>query len=118
MGRWKVSVQFGLWQFGEPDWTWLKSDPNPTKGKPIGGALVVQLGPDEFLVSGSDARVRFGLDKPAAGENSMMARVEEGTFDATGRWVMRRVWNGDETDYGLNFTAEPVLLRVKLGTYR
>lgn len=31
---------------------------------------------------------------------------------------MRRVWNGDQTDYGLNFGPEPVLLRVKLGTYR
>lgn len=118
MGRWKVTAQFELWEFGERDWTWIKSDPHPTKGKPLGGAVVVQLGPDEFLVSGSDARIRFGLDKPAAGENSMMARVEEGTFDEAGHWVMRRVWNGDETDYGLNFTSEPVLLRVKLGTYR
>jgi beta-galactosidase GanA len=118
MGRWKVSAAFELWQFGEADWTWLKSEPHPTKGKPLGGAVVAQLGPDEFLVAGSDVRVRFGLDRPAAGENGMMLRVEEGTFDQNGRWVMRRVWNGDETDYGLNFTAAPVLLKVKLGTYR
>jgi beta-galactosidase GanA len=118
MGRWKVTAQFELWEFGERDWTWIKSDPHPAKGKPLGGAVVVQLGPDEFLVSGSDARVRFGLDKPGAGENGMMLRVEEGTYDEAGRWVMRRVWNGDETDYGLNFTSEPVLLKVKLGTYQ
>ncbi|MDB5690982.1 MAG: beta-galactosidase [Alphaproteobacteria bacterium] len=118
MGRWKVTAMFEMWEFGERDWTWIKSDPHPTKGQPLGGAVVAQLGPDEFLVSGSDARLRFSLDKPGAGENGTMLRVEEGTFDATGRWVMRRVWNGDQTDYGLNFTAEPVLLRVKLGTYR
>ena len=31
---------------------------------------------------------------------------------------MTRVWNGDQTDYGLNFTEEPVLLKVRMGTYR
>src|SRR3954470_13187110 len=50
MGRWKVSAMFELWEFGERDWTWIKSDPHPTKGKPLGGAVVAQLGPDEFLV--------------------------------------------------------------------
>jgi beta-galactosidase GanA len=118
MGWWKVTAQFELWAFGERDWTWIKSDPHPTKGKPLGGAVVAQIGPDEFLVSGSDVRIRFGLDKPADGENGIMLRVEEGTFDDAGHWVMKRVWNGDQTDYGLNFTAEPVLLKVKLGTYR
>ena len=29
-----------------------------------------------------------------------------------GEWVMRRRWNGDQIDYGLNFDAEPVLLKV------
>ena len=38
-------------------------------------------------------------------------RVEEGTFGPGGMWVTTRVWNGDQTDYGLNFTATPVLLR-------
>jgi hypothetical protein len=47
-----------------------------------------------------------------------MLRVEEGSFAEDGIWKMTRVWNGDQTDYGLNFTAQPVLLRVKLGTYR
>ena len=91
--------------------------PAPASDTPSGG-LVINVGPDEFLVAGSEVRIRFSLDRPASGENGMMLRVEEGTFDAAGHWVMRRVWNGDETDYGLNFTAEPVLLKVKLGTYR
>jgi beta-galactosidase GanA len=118
MGRWRVTAQFELWEFGERDWTWIKTDPHPAKGKALGGMVVAQAGPDEFLLAGSDVRVRFGLDKPAAGENAMMLRVEEGTFDGAGRWVMRRVWNGDQLDYGINFTAEPVLLKVKMGTYR
>jgi hypothetical protein len=27
------------------------------------------------------------------------------------------VWNGDQTDYGLNFTTVPRVLKVKLGSY-
>ncbi len=118
LGRWRVTAAFELWEFGERDWTWIKTDPHPMKGQPVGGMALAQIGPDEFLVAGSDVRVRFGLASPAAGENSTMVRVEEGTFAPDGKWVMARVWNGDQTDYGLNFTSEPRLLKVKLGTYR
>ena len=79
-------------------------------------AAIIQLAPDEFLLAGSDIRVRFALDHPAAGDNVQFLDVEEGTFD-NGRWVMARRWNGDQTDYGLNLTR-PVLLKVRLGTYR
>ena len=44
-------------------------------------------------------------------------RVEEGHYDASGKWVFERVWNGDQTDYGLNFTTLPQVLRVKLAAY-
>jgi beta-galactosidase GanA len=118
MGRWRVTAVYDMWEFGEREWAPPNMDPHPAKGRPVGGAAVAQLGPDEFLVAGSDVRIRFGLDKPAAGESGTMMRVEEGTFDQSGRWVMTRVWNGDQTDYGLNFTAEPALLKVKLGSYR
>jgi beta-galactosidase GanA len=118
LGRWRVTAQFELWEFGEREWTWIKMDPHPTKGQPVGGMVVAQLGPDEFLLAGSDVRVRFGLDQPAAGENAMMLRVEEGSFAPDGSWVTSRVWNGDQTDYGLNFTGEPRLLKVKMGSYR
>ena len=117
MGRWKVTAQYDLWEFGERDWTWIKTDPHPTKDQPVGGMVVAQIAPDEFLLAGSEVRARFALDRPAAGETGMVLRVEEGTFDSQGRWVMSRVWNGDQTDYGINLT-EPVLLKVKLGSYR
>ena len=117
-GRWRATVSFEQWEFGERDWTWIKSDPHPTKGQPVGGALVLQLGPDEFLVSGADARVRFALAVANPGDNAMMLRVEEGRFDEAGRWVLTRVWNGDQTDYGLNFTHQPVLLKVRMGVWR
>lgn len=116
MGRWKVRARYGLWEFGEPEWLSPDTPPNPDKDQPVGGAAVVQLGPDEFLVAGSDVRIDFGLAAPAAGENSQFLDVEEGTFQ-DGKWVMERRWNGDQTDYGLNFTR-PALLKVRLGTYR
>lgn len=116
MGRWKITAQYGQWEFGERDWTWIEMPPHPNKDKPVGGAAVIQLGPDEFLLAGSDVRIRFNLDKPQPGESSQLLSVEEGTFDQ-GRWVMQRRWNGDQIDYGLNLTR-PTLLKVRLGTYR
>jgi beta-galactosidase GanA len=116
MGRWKITAQYGLWAFGDPTWTFMKFPPNPKKEQPVGGAALIQLGPDEFLLAGSDVRIGFGLATPAAGESSGFLDVEEGTFQ-NGRWVMTRRWNGDQTDYGLNL-AEPVLLKVRMGTYR
>jgi len=118
MGRWKVTTSFEQWQFGERDWSWLKRDPHPTAGLPVGGGLVAQIGPDEFIVAGADVRFRFSLANAAPGEQSQLLRVEQGSFDAEGKWVMRNVWNGDQVDYGLNMTARPVMLRVRLGSFK
>lgn len=114
LGRWKINASYGFWQFGLEDWA--KSRTSPNKDLPVGGAVLIQLSADEFLVAGSDLRLRFALDHPQPGENSQFLDVEEGTFE-NGRWVMSRRWNGDQVDYGLNFTT-PVLLKVRLGTYR
>ena len=76
---------------------------------------MIQLGPDEFLVAGSDLRLNFALANPRPNENSQFLDVEQGTYQ-NGHWVMERRWNGDQTDYGLNLTR-PVLLKVRLGTY-
>jgi hypothetical protein len=97
------------------DWARLALD-HPTWGVAKGGGVVLQLGPDEFLVASSDVRVRFA-PAIANGGNMQLLNVEEGTF-VDGARQMRRRWNGDQTDYGLNFTAAPVLPRVLLGTYR
>jgi beta-galactosidase GanA len=117
IGRWKVTAQFGLPQFGEREWTWLKWDPPAWAKEPVGGGVVAQLGPDEFLIAGDHVRLRFALAAPAKGERMQILSAEEGTFEGA-RWVVRRRWNGDQTDYGFNFGEEPALLRVRLGTYR
>jgi hypothetical protein len=81
---------------------------------PEGEALVVQLQPDEFLVAGVHCRVDFAAVAPKL-QRQFLA-VEEGSYVGD-RWVSVRIWNGDQTDYGLNFTDMPQVLRVRLMTY-
>ena len=95
-------------------WTWLKREPAPTADQPVGGFAAIQLGPDTFLLAGTDVRVRFARTDGAPSE---LLRVEEGRLAPDGGWVATRVWNGDQTDYGLNLTSAPQVLRVKLGRY-
>jgi beta-galactosidase GanA len=113
LGRWKATVQYGQWQFGVPEW-FPKADATEVASEPVGGALIGRLGPDEFLVIGRHARVSFVSSE--AGTESMFVRVEEGQYEEA-QWVFGRVWNGDQTDYGLNFTSLPQVLRVRLATY-
>jgi hypothetical protein len=81
-----------------------------------GRAVVASLGPNEFLVAGIDCRVQFALPVHSSGTQPQMLKVEEGHYDGT-TWVPTRLWNGDETDYGLNFGGKGSLLRVTLGSY-
>lgn len=109
MGKYNMTATFGQWQFGTD-----KPTGNP---EPSGGVAVARLGENEFLVTGFRSRVYFGLGKPAPLESMMMLRVEEGYFDK-GKWIFRRVWNGDSIDYGLNFTDREQVLRITLATYK
>lgn len=63
------------------------------------------------------ARVEFAAKPSTDGRRRMVVRYEEGHFDDEGRWVFERIWNGDQTDYGLNFTDRPQLLRVVTAAY-
>jgi beta-galactosidase GanA len=108
-GPWTATVAYGLRVFGRA------ANP-PGNAEPVGRALVAQLGPDEFLVTGFSARVDFRPADAAAGKHREFLRVEEGTY-VDGKWKFLRIWNGDQTDYGLNFTTMPQVLRVTLMTY-
>jgi len=117
MGRWSAKIQYQLWQFGLPEWHTVKpGDVPPGTEKPSGGVAIAQLGPDEFLVIGVHARATFELSDKKSGANPIVDRVEEGRYE-NGKWVFERVWNGDQTDYGLNFTGAPQVLRVKMATF-
>ncbi|MGO9011684.1 MAG: DUF5597 domain-containing protein [Bryobacteraceae bacterium] len=103
-GAWKAEVSYGVVRFNAP-----RGNPSP-----IGRALVAQLGENQFLVTGLFCGVDF---RPStAGKQRQFLRVEEGTYE-NGDFRMVRIWNGDETDWGLNFRSEPVVLRVSLATF-
>ena len=115
--HWKVQLEYGMPPFG--------MGMEPKGNHPAdGGALVVQLTPDEFLLAGHHVRVDFApqviADNPAfvTGKKRFWLTVEEGSYDAAGKWKIVRLWNGDQTDYGINLKAdEDVLLKVRLTTY-
>ncbi|WP_338764155.1 DUF5597 domain-containing protein [Massilia sp. METH4] len=112
---WKATVSFRQRQFGD---SMAKNDPIEGTDKPNGGLAVAQVGDNEFIVVAQHARIKFDPAGRNAGKSSMYARVEEGQYDGKGNWVMERVWNGDQIDYGLNFGATPTVLKIKLGTYQ
>lgn len=118
LGDWTATVGYRRWQFGQPDWTWLGplADVSGTE-KPNGGALIAEIAPGEFILTGYRARIDFAPKPSTDGKRRMVVRYEEGHFDADGKWVFERIWNGDQTDYGLNFTDRPQLLRVVTATY-
>lgn len=116
LGDWTAKVSYGRWQFGQGDMSWMGDIAAvPGSDEPRGGAIIAQIEPNAFLVTGHWARVDFAA-KPG-GPRRMVVRYEEGHFDAEGRWVLERIWNGDQTDYGLNFNDRPRLLRVVTATY-
>jgi hypothetical protein len=100
--------------------------------------LIEKVKDNEFIVAGLYCRVDF---RPAGTEAQRKAgdivagngqnpsakiegtwqhrqflKVEEGTYE-NGVFKFLRIWNGDETDYGLPFGAEPLVLRISLATY-
>jgi len=67
-----------------------------------------------FLVTGLFSRVDF---RPVeAKQHRQFLRVEEGAYE-NGAFKFKRILNGDQTDWGLNFSDEPEVLRVSLATY-
>ena len=102
---WQAAAEYGLF-----------------KGTPTlqGRAVVAQLGPLEFLVSGFDASVSFTLPAAVLQQTPNLQleilRAEEGKY-VNGVWQTTRILNGDQTDRGLNFrSSNPPLVRILLHT--
>lgn len=111
-GRWSALVSFPPEYTASADTGGL----SPTAALHMGRVMVAELGPDEFLVAGIDARVNFRITPPVREKQAQLLTVEQGSYDGT-TWKRSRLWNGDETDAGLNFKAPGSVVRVKLGTY-
>jgi hypothetical protein len=136
-GKTTQILPFGPWNavvsYGAPN-----RGPAAGNPKPEGRALVAQLKDNQFLVTGYFCRVDFrpaGTEEQRKSQNIVAGtgqnpsalidgkwlhrqflRVEEGKYE-NGAFKFLRIWNGDETDYGLSFGAEPIVLRVSLATY-
>jgi hypothetical protein len=127
-GDWNAVVSYGATRSGQAI----------GDAEPMGRALVARLSDNQFLVTGFFCRVDFrpaGTDQqrksqhvidgtgqiPSAlidgkWQHRQFLRVEEGTYE-NGVFNFVRIWNGDETDWGLTFGSEPVVLRVSVATY-
>lgn len=113
-GQATQEIDFGPWQatvaFGFPQHDGRRA---PGTKDAHGAALVAQLGPDEFLVTGVDASVVFHLPNEPAWIHSQIVTAEQGSYE-NGEWKAVRLWNGDETDRGLCFYEKPMVVRVKM----
>jgi hypothetical protein len=117
-GKAQQELDFDSWQatisYGYPQYDGRRP---PGTSDAHGVALVAQLGPDEFLVTGVDASVSFHLPGRLPGMRMQILSAEEGSYQ-NGAWKAVRLWNGDETDRGLAFHAnDPVVVRVRLGKF-
>jgi hypothetical protein len=117
MGQPSQELDFGAWQatvaYGYP-----QNDGRNAPGTKDahGVVLVAQLGPDEFLVTGFDASVRFHLPGQLPFIRSQVLTAEEGSY-VDGVWKTVRLWNGDEVDRGLCFHLKPVVVRLRMGKF-
>ncbi|MGD1088964.1 MAG: DUF5597 domain-containing protein [Verrucomicrobiota bacterium] len=105
-GNWQATVGYGV----SPQGYGGIPRGNP---EPVGRALIAKIGENQFLVTGAFCRVDF---KAASGGQRNFLRVEEGGYQK-GIFRPVRIWNGDETDWGLNFSSAPQVVHVLLGTY-
>ncbi|HLI03687.1 MAG TPA: DUF5597 domain-containing protein [Terracidiphilus sp.] len=104
-GDWQATVAFG---FPQRD-----GQPAPGTRDAHGTALIARLGPDEFLVTGVDASVIFHLPGKLPWMRSDIVTAEQESYE-NGVWKPVRLWNGDETDRGLQFHHQPEVVRVKM----
>jgi hypothetical protein len=86
--------------------------------EPAGG-LVVNTGPDEFVVAGTGLVVVFEADSPGD-QNVGILSAQEGKY-VDGRWTPGRWLNGDQTHQGRHIrlpSGRFDIQRVKLYRYR
>ena len=116
-GRTQQELDFGDWQatvsFGFPQ---RDGRTPPGTSDAHGVALVAQLGPDEFLVTGFDAAISFHLPGRLPGLRMQILAAEQGIYE-NGTWRPLRLWNGDETDRGLRFHQHAAVVKIRLGKF-
>jgi len=103
--EWAYAVRLGNQIAASVEFT-AKYDPE--KGR--GSGLIIELGPNDFVVAGAGFNVNFrALEGPP--HDARILTIEEGTFEGE-RWVPTRRLNGDELHVDLPEQAK--ILRVRL----
>ena len=107
------TIALGSWQavisFGDSGWRSEK-----TNSHPIGKAMIVQLGENEFVLIGSLCHFTFKPLGVNAGKAWQYLKVEEGCYE-NGVFKLLRIRNGDETDWGgPRIGAVPAVLHTTL----
>ena len=113
-GKVAQTLRFGAWDATVSYGVWARNSRPAGNPQPMGGVLVAQIEDNRFLVAGFYCRVDFSPTTPD--KRRQFLRVEEGTYE-NGVFKFLRVLNGDQTDGGLDFSSEPLLLRVSVASY-
>jgi hypothetical protein len=103
-GAWQAVIQFGA----------SGGRSTQANAKPIGKAMVVQLGENEFILTGTLCRFTFKPLGANTGKTWQYLKVEEGRYE-NGKFKLLRIRNGDETDWGgPRIGSTPVVLHTTL----
>jgi beta-galactosidase GanA len=84
------------------------------------GGMIIQTGPEDYLIAGQGITVTF----QPVGDGPALAGIDhawEGKFDAGGRWVSGRLLNGDQTHQGRHIklpSGKYQIQKVRLYRYR
>lgn len=92
----------------------------PVAGPQTGnaGAIIIQTGPEDYLIAGQGVTVTFA---PVGPGQAGIGSAWEGRFEKDGRWVPGRLLNGDQTHQGRHIRLEPgefQIQRVNLYRYQ
>jgi hypothetical protein len=106
LGEWEARLSFG----SRRGVTVPEGEARPATGK----AMIVKLTEGEFLATGTDVRFIFVPKGKNEGRPWQYLKVREG-YAEDGEFRMRRVLNGDETDWGGPYMGkQPALLHITL----
>ncbi len=106
LGKWQAIVSFSA----------ASGRTVQTNTRPLGKAMIVQLGESEFILIGTLCRFTFRPAGADAGKAWQYLKVEEGRYE-NGKFKLLRILNGDETDWGgPRIGAAPVVLHTTLTT--
>ena len=108
LAAWEAVITFG------PGRRFMPAQESDRQRSASGKALVVELGENEFIATGTGCRFTFNPAGKNAGKAWQYLKVEEGYYEG-GEFKLLRVRNGDETDWGGPYIgSEPVILHITL----